>query len=251
MKVAVTGSRGLIGSHLKYALQEEGHEVVEWDWQRGNDIKYFNLAGANYVVHLAAYANVRASFEDPNKYWLNNSEYTQNIQRQCYYNRVPLLYASSSSIHNWWKSPYGTTKKVNEITAFPERQVGLRFTTVYGPGARDTMFVTKLINGTCNYCTNHIRDFIHVDDAVDAMLLLMKKDIRLLKPTYEVGTGESVSVSNLAEAAGYDLPIKDGDPCEALDNTADNSELIKLGWSPKHNVFDYVKKHCKPDKIAV
>ena len=31
MKVAITGSRGFIGSHLKKRLENDGHEIVEWD----------------------------------------------------------------------------------------------------------------------------------------------------------------------------------------------------------------------------
>ena len=31
MKVAITGSRGFIGSHLKTRLEKDGHEIIEWD----------------------------------------------------------------------------------------------------------------------------------------------------------------------------------------------------------------------------
>ena len=79
---------------------------------------------------------------------------------------IPLFYASSSCIHNWWLSPYGTSKKVNEETA-QEGQVGLRFTTVYGEGARESMLIGKLIRGEVKYLTTHIRDFIHVMDLAE------------------------------------------------------------------------------------
>ena len=97
---------------------------------------------------------------------------------------MPLIYASSSCIHNWWLSPYGISKKVNEETAF-DKQVGLRFTTVYGEGARDTMLIGRLTTGDIKYLTNHVRDFVHVSDVVNAIVLLMSKDIRLLKPAYD------------------------------------------------------------------
>ena len=77
----------------------------------------------------------------------NNVENTTRIQKICHYNNIPLLYASSSCIHNWWLSPYGTSKKVNEETAF-NNQVGLRFTTVYGDGARESMLIGKLLDGS-------------------------------------------------------------------------------------------------------
>ena len=116
------------------------------------------------------------------------------------------MYASSSCIHNWWLSPYGTSKKVNEETAF-EHQVALRFTTVYGDGARENMFIPKLLNNKVDYVTKHTRDFIHVDDVVEAIILLMNKNIRSLKPAYDIGTGIGNQVHTLADIAGYtDLP---------------------------------------------
>ena len=113
------------------------------------------------------------------------------------------MYASSSCIHNWWLSPYGTSKKVNEETAF-EYQVGLRFTTVYGKGARESMLIGKLIDGSIGYLTRHVRDFIHVDDVLEAIVLLMNKDIRLLKPAYDIGTGVGNVVEELGKLAGWE-----------------------------------------------
>ena len=242
MKVAITGSRGFIGSHLKTRLEKDGHEVVEWDLRQEPPqcIKDFDPQDCNYVVHLAAYADVRKSLEEPDLYWKNNVQNTTRIQKICTYNNIPLLYASSSCIHNWWLSPYGTSKKVNEETAY-HNQVGLRFTTVYGDGARDSMLIGKLIDGTIGYLTRHVRDFVHVSDVVDAIVLLMSKDIGTLKPAYDIGTGVGNVVMDLGILAGWEgIEIRDGDPCEAQDNTADITEMKALGWKPKIKVDEYL-----------
>ena len=197
-------------------------------------------------MHLAAYADVRQSLQEPQKYWTNNVENTTRIQKICGYNNIPLLYASSSCIHQWWLSPYGTSKKVNEETAMPN-QVGLRFTTVYGDGARESMLIGKLISGTIKYLTRHVRDFVHVSDVVDAIVLLLSKDIKLLKPAYDIGTGTGNVVEDLGNLAGWQgIEVTDGDSCEAQDNTADISEMKKLGWEPKINVEDYIVKNTVP-----
>ena len=248
MKIALTGSRGFIGSHLMKRLKEDGHEIVEWDLRNepSNDVQDFNPHEISYVIHLAAHANVRQSIKDPQKYWVNNVENTTRIQKICTYNNIPLMYASSSCIHNWWLSPYGTTKKVNEETAFPH-QVGLRFTTVYGEGARENMFIPMLLNGNLKYVTKHTRDFIHVKDVVEAITLLMSKDIRLLKPTYDIGTGIGHQVHSLADIGGYiDLPIVNGEECEAKDNTANNADLVSLGWKPTVKVDEYIVMRTVP-----
>ena len=248
MKVAITGSRGFIGGHLKTRLEKEGHEIVEWDLKQNPPkcIKDFNINEISYVIHLAAYADVRKSLEEPQMYWKNNVENTTRIQKICGYNNIPLLYASSSCIHNWWLSPYGISKKVNEETAF-DHQVGLRFTTVYGDGARQSMLIGKLIDGTIGYLTRHIRDFIHVSDVVDAIVLLMSKDIRSLKPAYDIGTGTGHVVEDLGLLAGWEgIEVTDGDPCEAQDNTADITDMKALGWEPKVKVEEYLVQRTVP-----
>ena len=245
MKIAITGSRGFIGSHLKTRLEKDGHEIVEWDLREepSRCIKDFEPGDINYCIHLAAYADVRASLKDPQKYWVNNVENTTRIQNICHHNNIPLLYASSSCIHNWWLSPYGISKKVNEETA-KFGQVGLRFTTVYGDGARDSMLIGKLVNGTIKYLTRHTRDFVHVSDVVDAIVLLMSKDIRSLKPAYDIGTGKGNVVEELGLLAGWEgIEVTDGDSCEAQDNTADISAMKELGWKPKVDVIDYIVKN--------
>ena len=247
MNVAITGSRGFIGSHLKSRLMNDGHTIVEWDLKQNPPkcIKDFEIDKIGFVVHLAAYADVRASLKDPQKYWDNNVVNTTRIQKICGYNNIPLLYASSSCIHNWWLSPYGISKKVNEETA-QFGQVGLRFTTVYGRGARDSMLIGRLIDGNVKYLTTHIRDFIHVDDVVEAIVLLMSKDIRKLKPAYDIGTGVGNKVSDLGALANLDVPITDGDECEAKDNTANITDMKELGWEPTIKVDEYIIKSTVP-----
>lgn len=250
MIISVTGAGGFIGSHLVKRLKKDGHNVLEWDRKSGTDVKDFELMGAEFVVHLAAIANVRRSRQYPWEYWENNVINTKNIQTLCAANQVPLVYASSSCVHNWFLSPYGMSKIANEATAInnpysQSKQVGLRFTTVYGPGARDDMFMGRLKNGTLQYATDHIRDFIHVNDIINAIMVFVDTGTGDKLPAYNVGTGVGVNVSDLARMAGYDVPVRDGDDCEALNNTAQNQDLVKLGWKPNYDVRDWVKNECR------
>ena len=245
MIVSVTGSSGFIGKWLVKRLIQDGHEVREWDRHIDREIADWELEGADFVVHLAAMADVRASMLEPELWYKNNVTTTTRIQRICNKNKIPLVYASSSCVHAWWKSPYGTTKKINEETAFPG-QVGLRFTTVYGEGARDSMFIGKLLRNEIKYATNHTRDFIHVSDVVEGIMLFINGGLKswsskVLLPAYNMGTGKGNKVFEVAHAFGWLGEITDGDDCEALDNTADNSELLKLGWKPDVDVIEYVK----------
>ncbi len=247
MKIVITGSRGFIGGHLKNTYKEYGHEIIEWDHHIDKPIENFiinrkGFSEVDYVIHMAAWADVRKSIEEPDIYWENNVTNTTRIQRQCYEYNIPLIYASSSCIHEWYKSPYGISKKVNEETAFPG-QVALRFTTVYGgAGAQRGMFMDNLKDGSLKWVTNHIRDFVHINDVISAITLLMNLDFDELKPAYDIGTGQGYIVSELAKAGGYDVEGVEGDECEALDNTADITAIKELGWEPTIDVLEYIKQ---------
>ena len=61
-----------------------------------------------------------------------------------------------------------------EAFAYPG-QIGMRFTTVYGPGSRPRMLISRLKEGNIDYMTNHTRDFIHVYDVCKAIIKIMEK----------------------------------------------------------------------------
>ncbi len=260
MNITITGSKGFIGSHLKSRILAEGHSITEWDRNLGNDIANFSIdyiketevfsepsviAATNMVIHLAASADVRKSVEEPDHYWENNVINTKKVQDICFNMKIPMLYASSSCVHAWSLSPYGTSKKINELTAYPG-QIGLRFTTVYGSGARDTMLIPRILNNTLKYTTNHRRDFIYINDVIDAIMFFVnrvKENIVLTNylPAYDIGTGRGVVVHELVSDLGYkNIPFKEGDPCEAPDNTANIKDMQDLGWEPKTDLGQYM-----------
>ena len=233
MKITITGSRGCIGTHVRNSLQD--HEIIEWDTKIDRDIKYFasessidDLRLSEFVIHLAGLTDVRESIKIPDEYWKNNVEYSKIIFDIC--KDIPMLYATTSCVKEWWRSPYGTSKKVMEEFAH-DGHVGLRFANVYGDGAPDFMLTSRLNNGNVEYKTNHIRDFIHVSDVVDVIKFFLKRGTYDCDKVYEVGSGIGTKVADLIEKHGYDVPYKESDECEMMDNTADISKLLSLGWT--------------------
>ena len=76
----------------------------------------------------------------------------------------------------------------------------------------------------------------------------MSKDIRLIKPAYDIGTGKGNVVEALGKLTGWEgIEVTDGDPCEAQDNTADITELEKLGWKPTIDVEEYLISKVVPN----
>jgi nucleoside-diphosphate-sugar epimerase len=130
---------------------------------------------------------------------------------------------------------------VNEQTAF-ENQVGLRFTTVYGDGCREGMLFDRIKHRTLTSITNHIRDFVHVEDVVDAITVFINQGLEGKKAFYDVGTGIGMRVNEIVnDHLNMNVPVNDGLPCEAKNNTCDPRNMQELGWLASKNFMDYVK----------
>ena len=223
MNILITGANGFIGSHLVKSLPE--HNVMKWN----KDIENFYLDETiNFVVHLAALTDVRQSVENPELYWTVNVEYSKRIFDAC--KNIPIVYASSSCAKEWWLSPYGTTKRTMEELAY-NGHVGLRFTTVWGDGARNNMLMGRIKNETLKYKTNHIRDFIHVSDVVSAIKLFIDTGTKDKKNIYDVGSGKGIKIDEYVESLEIDVPLKEGDECEVKSNVADITDMKNLGWN--------------------
>ena len=235
MKVLVTGHKGFIGKQV-FDFLSDIFDVDGLD--RPDDIENFADVGcADYdlIVHLAAYAALRDSVDNPDKFWENNVEKSKPIFDYCRKYNTRLLYASSAGAYSWWQNPYAITKKVNEIQA-PPNSVGMRFFNVWAEeGSRDDMLYEMLKQGTAKYITRHKRDWVHVHDVVRAICYLIPDKFR---GVLDIGTGTNYSVLELAKKMGRgDLPIKEDTPGEPDSLCADITQLTKLGWFPTIDIM--------------
>jgi len=122
--------------------------------------------------------------------------------------------------------------------------LGMRFTTVYGPGAREQMFIPKLLRDDVSYINvDHIRDFIHIDDLLSAIGCLIVNKIKKRK-VIDIGTGISHKLIDITSHLNIDIKDKRmGTIFERKDNTAKIGLLTELGWSAKVNLLDYLKEN--------
>ena len=241
MKILITGHKGFIGSYLWKMIEESGVDVELNGIDFPDDIGDFNTGKIyDVVIHLAAFAALRESFEDPDRFWENNVEKSKPIFDYCGENDVRLIYASSAGAHGWSQNPYAITKKVNELQA-PPNSVGMRFFNVWAEeGSRPDMLYRMLQENTAKYITRHYRDYIHVRDVATAICLLMDSNFR---GHLDVGYGEAIPVMDIAKAMGRDLPIKEDTPGEPDSLCADTRELRQLGWYPTINIMDHLKNN--------
>lgn len=87
MRIAVTGSSGLIGRALTSQLQHSGHDIIEIDIVgvdspcdiSNKDQLSVSLSGCEGIIHLAAVSRVAEAQEFPLRTWSTNVDGTQNI----------------------------------------------------------------------------------------------------------------------------------------------------------------------------
>ena len=224
------------------------------------------------LVHLAAMAGVRPSLENPSLYIDVNIRGTQVLLdaiRQ--YPVQKLLFASSSSVYgNNEKvpfseddnvdrqiSPYGGTKKMNEIQLYTAYHLTgipttlFRFFTVYGPRQRPEMAIHKFVR--LLYRNKPIpvfgdgttaRDYTFFSDIIDGLWNALhheEEDYSI----YNLGNSEPVKlmelIEMLAELTGRDpklesFELPDGDVVQTF---ADISRARTwLDYDPKTTIFD-------------
>jgi UDP-glucose 4-epimerase len=190
------------------------------------------LRNVRVVFHLAALASVARSMEQPvathhacatGTLMLLDRARRQQVQR--------IVYAASSSAYGGLqgsdgaqseslsvqpKSPYAAAKLAGELYlqafghAFGLQTVSLRFFNIFGPRQRADspysgvipLFIAAMLQGrspTIYGDGMQSRDFTYVENAVQALLRAAFTP-RIPAPTYNVGTGRSISILQLVDA---------------------------------------------------
>ena len=276
MNILVTGGAGFVGSNLIKKLLNQNHNVVSIDnystGLKSNEFpkcKYINFDIKNInnysaygdfdiVFHLAAIARIQPSFINPEEYFNTNANATMKLAKYCSSNNIPLIYAGSSSHHSGkFKNPYTFSKDIGEeIIQLFQLHYNLkatitRFYNVYGPyqlleGDYTTLigrWINNIKNGTqCEIYGNgeQRRDFTHVDDIVDALILIMEKQAYGYE--FELGRGKNYSVNEVAKMFSIEPIYREAKPGEAKDTlNQDNTAQEILGWHPQKDLLDYIQ----------
>ena len=284
-KAIVTGGAGFIGSHLVDRLLAEGHQVVVIDdfsvggprnlvQHKDNprlaihrlDVAKDELgpvfAGADWVFHLAARADIVPSIVMPMTYFDANVTGTARVLEAARAAGIKrLLYVASSSCYGIPDTvptpeiaairpqyPYALTKWLGEQTALHWGQVYglpvvcLRLFNVYGPRVRTSgtygavfgVFLAQKLAGQAYTVVGdgtQTRDFTFVTDVVSAMLAAIGSN--LAGVVMNVGSGNHYSVNRLVDLLGgpvIHIPKRPGEPdCTFADTTRIRS---LLGWTP-------------------
>ena len=268
MKVLVTGSDGFLGSSLVRKLKN--HKVKGFDIRSGQDITDLKqvkraVKGKDFVFHLAGLLGTHELVEDSIIAAKVNIIGTLNVLEACKQYKAKLIFASKPNV---WVNTYSITKEAAEkfIEMYREEfgveAVILKWFNVYGPGQRlfeevgyRKAIPTWIVNGLKGKpieiygSGKQTMDLIHVDDATEAAVAVMRKfkDGKV----YEAGHDE-IEANTIAEIIQektggriVHLPMRQGElPATKL--KADMFSLVRdTGWKPKINLKDGLEQTIK------
>jgi UDP-glucose 4-epimerase len=243
----ITNTTNIHDNHFAQKRQDENPPLTFYtaDIRDGKAISnIFLQENADTCIHLAAKISVADSIQNPDETMDINVKGTLNVLEACHNSGVNnFVFASSAAVYGDVKelpisenqslrplSPYGTSKMLAEqhVLSYKELKkikntISLRIFNVYGSGQASeadviTRFAKRLSIGQPPVIHGdgmQTRDFISVDDVVDALILStramedVENKVTVLPSIFNVGTGTPTSISQLAqkmiEIFGLDL----------------------------------------------
>ena len=231
------------------------------------------LKNIDGVFHEAALASVQDSFRIPDEFFDVNVNGTENIFKIAKKLGIKVVYASSSSVYgnpisipikeNDDKNPfnpYAKTKLEDDKLAEKYAKnglkvIGLRYFNVFGPRQSKEyagvirLFLERIQQGLSPLINGdglQVRDFVYVDDVVNANILAMESDVDA--GFFNIGTGNTISILDLAtmiiKFSGLKLkPIHRSDvPGDVKATQADTTKAkMMLKWKPTTSLKDWLK----------
>ena len=231
------------------------------------------LKNIDGIFHEAALASVQDSFRIPDEFFDVNVNGTENIFKIAKKLGIKVVYASSSSVYGNPVSipikenddknpfnPYAKTKLEDDKLAEKYAKnglkvIGLRYFNVFGPRQSKEyagvikLFLERIQQGLSPLINGdglQVRDFVYVDDVVNANILAMESDID--GEFFNIGTNSVVSVLDLANMiikfSGLKLkPIHQSPvPGDVKATQADITKAkMMLKWKPTTSIENWLK----------
>ncbi|CUQ66379.1 NAD-dependent epimerase/dehydratase family protein [Candidatus Nitrospira inopinata] len=251
--------------------------LYKLDVQSGRLEKVFRNERPSIVIHLAAQVSARQSVENPILDAQVNVLGTMNVLHQAARHGARKVIFASSGVAIYGEqevhpapeshptrplSAYGISKLCGEhyLSYFQRvsglQVVSLRYASVYGPRQDPegeagvvAVFIRKMLNNEqpiINGNGRQTRDFVFVDDVVQANLAVMSQEAQ---GVYNVGTGVETSVNELFRM----LAGLTGSPCKEVHGPAKVGEQIRsvidssrlkqeVGWEPETSLAEGLEK---------
>ena len=289
VRVLMTGATGFLGSHLARALVYRGDEVhavrrasssrarfgsdasrVTWHDRDTTPDAILSVAHFDVVLHAATHYGragaVDADVERVNYSWPLALLEAAAARRVVLFANVDTSLPPSISAYAQTKRRFANRAREIALADGP-RLLNLALESVLGPGDDRAKFqmtlLQALLRNEPSFALSpggQMRDYVFIDDAVDAILQLIDHALRLPDRYVAggVGRGEGVSIRRFAElmreltgsTTRLDfgaLPYRAG---ELMDARADTSLLRSLGWTGARSVEQGLRETIERERTG-
>ena len=287
--ILLTGATGFLGSHLLFALLQEGYrvvvlkrststtfridsvidKVVVYDIDKSELDDIFAHECFNVIIHTATcYGREQRAESD-----IIDTNIVLGVKLLHYAVKHNVkIFINTDTFFNGDRSisshmlTYTLSKKqfVEWLGYFSEAGVSvinMKLHHIYGPGDSSNKFVpwlqTELVNNSQNIKLTsgaQLRDFIYIDDVVNAFILALNAvNVDEKFSEYVVCTGVKTSVRDFSEELQRQMIDKYGSSTqilfgalptsvdEIMDVDNDCSRLVSIGWRPRFSVEEGIK----------
>jgi len=277
-----------VGSNLIKRLLAEGHRVISLDnyfagskdahvegaeYREGHtkDIERLVPETPDLIYHLGEYSRVEQSVLEPDVVHDLNTVGTAAVVEFWRKKKCKLLYAGSSTKFGdggatRTTSPYAATKaantelvkKVGESEHLPYAIT--YFYNVYGPGERVGVYGTIIESFKQMYLRGtpmtvvapgtQTRNFTHVDDIVDGLMLVGEKGEG---DEFGLGNEKAYSILDIAKMFGGEIVMMPERVGNRMQSGLDTTKARSLGWNPHRSIEEYihtfVSEHTRGAKL--
>lgn len=270
MRILVTGDKGFIGSNLKRVIESDpNYNVFGLDeklfqsknWRQ--ELELF-LCGVYplFIFHVGACSDTLN--RDVEFMMKRNWEATTIISDWAAQDNIPVVYSSTAALYgdsNDNLNLYAWSKYAGEKHVLANNQIALRYFNVYGPGEENKGKMSSVAYQTyLKYRKGEkvqlfpgrpTRDFIHVEDVVNANLHAIVNYEQLKGSWYDVGSGESNSFESVLDY--LEIPYTYTEESQIPENyqyyTCASKQNFMPGWEPllnlKNGIENYKSYLCK------
>jgi CDP-paratose synthetase len=293
MKVLLTGATGYLGSHLaRYFLQKGHHliilkrsfsnidritdifdKLVSFDIDKINlDMVFNKVPNIDIVIHTAV--NYGRNKSGVTNVFDSNVQFPLELLKISINNNVKVFintdsYFSSEGVRLKYLEEYILSKRTflewaRKYASNNIKLINMRLEHVYGPNESISKFTSWIVNECRVNATNinlssgiQKRDFIYIDDVVEAYEMVVLKSDLLHVEYVEIGVGTGVAtkvkdfvieVHTITKSKSKIFfkkkPLREN---EIMKSKANNDKLKSLGWNAKYTLAEGIAKVINTD----
>lgn len=284
-KILITGHSGFIGSNLVNSISDKSKLIglstkylpasIGIKQIKKNILKtsFNQIPNISHIIHLAALTDIKFCQKNPSKCFEVNIRGTAKILELARKRDCKVIFLSTSHVFGKPQflpinedhprianSIYSASKISGEVLCESySKSYGIdisiiRLFSIYGPNSPSHLVTNKIISQLLKKNTIKLgnvktkRDFLYVDDAINAIKIVLKKTHDF--NSFNVGTGKSTSILDICKIlqkfsqkrvkieSQKSLLRKD----DIKDMRADIHKIKKIGWKPKTNLEQGLKQ---------